>query len=1135
MSTHRRTENSSELVKMDTYPKIKQYLYNEQLHTISGIPFTERLVDVLACCLQNHPYGMTARILSIKSDRTVQAHVRSIRDRTSCDSREKILTFIDRSGKRHHIQLYYYHLYIKFKFEETLKSLPRSKRKILVDAGSYMENLISTDREFYESLCEHLEEANISVQTRKSGEICSHKFKVIENCSETNHDPVDDKVIHLVLNRTVDNPQKQINCYLIGHNYYLETTKVIKRIRNNATIDRLLNEFISEYRSVEAKFGATKLCIYKENRFELKTVIPRVKNKFRQHLLSVILSISLAVTLYIIIPSSPINPGIWNPPPDLQHLIEREKLEDDVWKMLESRDQEKLSIIGLCGLGGVGKTTLAKSLVKSPKNNYSFIGWINSDSEESLIHDFNKLGKEKKLFTPDLDQEEKVARVKHFLDKQDRILLVFDNVTDMDCFNKYLPRKGHIIVTSRDNNIPGRILVGVMSESESYQLFGKLLSQENADFENKQMKELAKKLDYFPLAISQAGSYISENKISLNDYIELYSTDRNKLLNTNVMPAMDQHEGAYITWDLIYKKIQSAPENADAIKLLHAISAFQTTEVPKRLLSQYMYDSTSSGSMINLNKELRKLCKYSFIQVDSNSVSILNIVRDWIKSKHSPEKEHNITLRAIESIKKIYPWESKAPQGTPLQNMLKLHAEALFNEISTKQNKEDFFELYTVLGACYYSSGEYIKSREYFGEALLLCRKKNSANHYDHIEILNYLGLVNNKLGNYEESEKILIEALYKVEKYFGADHINAADTLYIIGQNYLYRGKFVEAEKNILKSLSIVEQKFGSDFVGHLRKLFYLSRARLYQGYYSDAKTYIERAKEITDSENVYDENHIEVAHTLHNLGKILLYEGNYTKAKETLEKALKTRKKYYHDEHLEVAYTSHHLGLAYHKLNDSRALATLQSALAVLAKNYKKYHIETAYTTHAIGEAYRSRGNFNKAEEMLLDAIQIKKHFYGEKNIFTLNSLSSLAALYIQTGRRDKGVELFKRVRDLLIDIYGEDNIFSVKSTANLGNAYRIIGEYDKSEVLLKQSLSLIQDLNSTSNVAFGEIKTSLAILYDVTAKPELKKKMLDEAQEIFQSNLPLSHPSFNELRPLRRGGFIKTNLGVLVTLAP
>ncbi|MDG1436826.1 MAG: NB-ARC domain-containing protein [Rickettsiaceae bacterium] len=326
-------------------------------------------------------------------------------------------------------------------------------------------------------------------------------------------------------------------------------------------------------------------------------------------------------------------------PQPIDHYTQRPSLTKAVWEKFRQPNmgQDSLAVLtGLHGLGGIGKTTLAKHAINYPEKKYSFRGWFGAETKNLLLADYLGLGEQQNLFTQDnISVNRKVLLVKQWLESQSNALLVYDNVDDMEVLRDYLPKKGDIIITSRNPNIPGAIEIDVMDEKEALNLLDNLMPKsikKQGDY-NKDIKILASTLEYLPLAIAQAGAYIRENMLSIQDYLILYATEQNILLSDETMPSMDDHKPAYISWDLAIKKIEIEIDGKQAIELLNVISCCYPEHIPKKLLAQYLYNNTDNTSMVRLNKILTLLRKYSLIKTSSDNISVHRLVHSWLGSK----------------------------------------------------------------------------------------------------------------------------------------------------------------------------------------------------------------------------------------------------------------------------------------------------------------------------------------------------------------------------------------------------------------------------------------------------------------------------------------------------------------------
>ena len=150
---------------------------------------------------------------------------------------------------------------------------------------------------------------------------------------------------------------------------------------------------------------------------------------------------------------------------------------------------------------------------------------------------------------------------------------------------------------------------------------------------------LAEELDFLPLALEQAGSYIYHNKMSFHKYLEEYNLQGSKFLEKFGPQIGDYKYSVATTWIISFLKIETV--SAAALDILF-ISAFLRPEsIPFELISQgasklgenlsnalkYQNDDT-----VNLNELLSHLVNYSLIKrdVDSQSYSIHRLLQKTI-------------------------------------------------------------------------------------------------------------------------------------------------------------------------------------------------------------------------------------------------------------------------------------------------------------------------------------------------------------------------------------------------------------------------------------------------------------------------------------------------------------------------
>lgn len=126
---------------------------------------------------------------------------------------------------------------------------------------------------------------------------------------------------------------------------------------------------------------------------------------------------------------------------------------DETLEALETALSDDASIIVVHGLGGVGKSSLAREYAWFHRDRYAIVWWLNAQTEDGIIDGFLRLGA---LLTRGLDRladrrsaAQQVARsmLGGFAKP---VLLIFDNLEDERLLRSWQPRTGaRALVTSR--------------------------------------------------------------------------------------------------------------------------------------------------------------------------------------------------------------------------------------------------------------------------------------------------------------------------------------------------------------------------------------------------------------------------------------------------------------------------------------------------------------------------------------------------------------------------------------------------------------------------------------------------------------------------------------------------------------
>ena len=208
---------------------------------------------------------------------------------------------------------------------------------------------------------------------------------------------------------------------------------------------------------------------------------------------------------------------------------------------------EKTGSFALTGLGGVGKTQTAAEYAHRNRADYAAVLWLRAEKEDTLFADLTALARTLKL--PEADAQEQqlaVDAAQHWLDDNDNWLLILDNVTNLKTVEsltrKARPNRHHLIVTQQaqaTGAIASKQHLPSMSEETGALLLlrraqripadAELSAADSADAAS--AKKTSHEVGGLPLAIDQAGAYISQTGCSVGEYLHLLHDSMTDLLD----------------------------------------------------------------------------------------------------------------------------------------------------------------------------------------------------------------------------------------------------------------------------------------------------------------------------------------------------------------------------------------------------------------------------------------------------------------------------------------------------------------------------------------------------------------------------------------------------------------------------
>ena len=217
----------------------------------------------------------------------------------------------------------------------------------------------------------------------------------------------------------------------------------------------------------------------------------------------------------------------------------------------------------LAGLGGVGKTELAREFGWRNQRAYAGVWWIEAKTRDGLLNGLIELGTR---YDPRIGLErdrERAARAAleqiEYRGLQKPWLLIYDNAENPAAIDGWMPRAGaHCLITSRWRDWTGvadEIDVDVFPPQVAVDFLCEA-SERTQPEDREQAALLAKELGYLPLALSHAAAYCRSRKATdFKEYLEKLADRLKQDPDPRSRAGKDYPRSVYATFVLALERV----------------------------------------------------------------------------------------------------------------------------------------------------------------------------------------------------------------------------------------------------------------------------------------------------------------------------------------------------------------------------------------------------------------------------------------------------------------------------------------------------------------------------------------------------------------------------------------------------
>ncbi|KAJ7111241.1 hypothetical protein C8R44DRAFT_856589 [Mycena epipterygia] len=554
-----------------------------------------------------------------------------------------------------------------------------------------------------------------------------------------------------------------------------------------------------------------------------------------------------------------------------------------------------------------------------------------------------------------------------------------------------------------------------------------------------------KVLQYLPLAIIQAGAFISKSG-ALNSYLALYEHNRARLLSERPAQLHDDYAWTvYTTWQMSFQQL--SPQAAMFLQLCSLIHhqgiseqifknavnyrfgasspSKEELERPIEFLSQFLGPDGVWDSLcfMDVTNEIRTFSLINFAP-EQNQFSIHPLVHDWTRRK--PEKAEELQ---IEVLKK---WKDVLGKDHPdtleaMYWMVRIYTDLGKFEEAEQLGVRTVKQRRHILGDndprtldAMGRLGMILIKRSKFKEAeelnvLVLEKRRNIAgdNHPDTLTAMGELAFTCNQLGKYKEAESIEVLVLEKRRDILGDNHPDTLRAMDNLASTYHNLGKFKESEE---LGIAVVEKE-----------------------------------------RNLLGDHHPHTLIAMGNLAETYKRQKKFQEAEELEVVVLERRRAVLHDNHPDTLTAMANLAVTYGKLGrwqqaEELLVMVLEKRRNILGDN----HQSTLNAMANLAVTYNRAGRWPQAEELLVMALQKQRNILGENHPSTLRTMGDLAVTYNGLERWLEAEELGISALKKLIDALGDNHSWTLETMQNLAVTYAKLGK-------LKEAGDLNKILNS------------------------------------------------------------------------
>ena len=848
-------------------------------------------------------------------------------------------------------------------------------------------------------------------------------------------------------------------------------------------------------------------------------------------------------------------------------------------KQLKETNESRLTSLYISGNPGSGKSQLAGLAAKkffddkkqiAGKN--AFVMTLNAQSLDSLLESYVSFARHLKcseyavtntVNDKDLKTEGKIANIKSLISTKVELysswLLVVDNVVSLSGINPHLPEtggthwcKGQLLITSQDTaaipsetSFSNHISVSKgMTPSDAISLLASLSGIADGETE----KEVARALDYQPLALASAAIFVKQvrqasSNFGWKGYLE--KLERGQRANTEDFLAMTNQSYPISMTTAISLAVDDAMSSDKVLNHTFGfISLCGQQPLNLDLVINYILnvenESDGSGLDASADKDIigLRIRKSSLLLVEEDEsgvyVQVHQIVRNVTQTrikKYSEAQYFQIIHRGITSLGQFIDEKnldkkdtiSKSFQLVPHLKCLITKIEMVFNVPDLSKvnlNVKDYPNYFIKLSAICANHCDFNRAKSICKVALKLIQHGGVFCEGDLAAVYDMLGNVHQSMSEFQESKEYHERAVTIRIKKLGSQHIDVALSYNNMARVLFDQGDLEQAMEYHNRALAIWIEKLGSQHIDVATSYTNIATVFRAQGDLEQAKEYHDRALVIQIEK--LGSQHIDVANSYNEIALVFHDQGDLEQAKEYLDRALAIRIEKLGSQHIDVARSYNNIATVLRDQGDlEQAKEYHDRALVILLEKLGSQHIDVATSYNNIAIVLHAQGDLEQAKEYHDRALAIRIEKLGSQHIDVATSYNNIATVLHDQGDLEQAKEYHDRALAIRIEKLGSQHIDVARSYSNIATVLLDQGDLEQAKEYHDRALAIRIEKLGSQHIDVARSYNNIATVLHAQGDLEQAKEYHDRALAIQLEKLGSQHidvaTSYNEIARL------------------